>query len=377
MRILKIIAFINFIALLIVSCSRKEEKKAAPVNTTPTVQAVEVVSLQPVKPVVLPGELHPWNKVNIVSKVKGFVKEIKVDRGSVVKKGQLLAILDAPEVVTELDQSNGQLHAAEASLNEAKARYSSSKFTYIRLLKASETEGAVAENELNQAESKMLADSSAVANAIGNLKAAKSHYNTKLEMVNYLKIIAPFNGVIIERNISPGALIGAGDANSKPLFVLEDNSTLRLTVAIPENYSNFIHKNDTISFSVNSVQDKNFKAVYGRSSESVLQKNRVMMTEFDVDNKNEELKAGMYAEVQLPIKRSSPTLFVPKSAIVNSSEKVFIIRTVNDKTEWVAVKKGITVDTLTEIFGDVQKGELIVKEASEELREGQLLKLKK
>jgi RND family efflux transporter MFP subunit len=377
MRLLKIIVLVNFIALAVVSCSKKEEKKATPVNTVPTLQAVEVVSLQPVKPLVLPGELHPWNKVNLVSKVKGFVKEIKVDRGSVVKKGQLLAILDAPEIVTELDQSFGQVHAAEGSLNEAKANYSSNKSTYLRLLKASETPGAVSDNELEQAKSKMHADSSAVANAIGNLKAARSNYNTKSELANYLKIIAPFNGVIIERNISPGALIGAGDANSKPLFVLEDNSTLRLTVAIPESYSNFVHKNDSISFTVNSVHDKNFKAVYGRSSESVLQKNRVMMTEFDVDNTKGELKAGMYAEVQLPIKRSSPTLFVPKSAIVSSSEKVFIIRSLDDKAEWVDVKKGITIDTLTEIFGEVQQGELIVKEASEELREGQLLKLKK
>lgn len=376
MSAFKIILAANCI-LLAASCKHVEENKKAETETVTALKATEVLSLHPAKPVVLPGELHSWNKVNLYSKVKGFVKLVKADRGSRVKRGQVLAVLDAPEIVAELDQAKGHLHAAQASFHESQAKFSSSGLTYARLLKASHTEGAVAAHELELAQSKISADSAAVSAAEGNLKAAQSHFRTKSEMVNYLSITAPFEGVIIERNISPGALIGAGDANPKPLFVLEDNSTLRLTVAIPENYANSIQKNMDVTFRVNAVMDKKFSASFGRSSESVLDKHRVMMTEFDIDNRNGALKAGMYAEVQLSVKRSSPTLFVPRSAVVSSSENVFVIQEKDHRSQWVPVKKGISLDTLTEVFGEILAGDLIVKEASEELREGQLIDLKK
>lgn len=373
MNILRFILFIPLLTVMAAGC-KKEEKKAPPAAAVPTMKAAEVLSLQPVKPVVLPGELHPWDRVSIYSKVNGFVKEVKADRGTVVKKGQVLAILDAPEVLTELDKARGQLHASEAALQQAKAVYAASDLTYRRLQKASSTPGAVAANELDQAKSRMMSDSSAMVTAEGNLKAARSHYHTKSELKNYLTITAPFSGTIIERNISPGSLIGAGQSN-KPMFVLEDISTLRLTIAIPEHYANALSKTSAISFTVNAVPDKAFNARFGRSSESIVEKNRVMISEFDVDNRNGELKAGMYAEVQIPIKRTSPTLFVPKSSVVSSSERVFVIKAEKDKSEWVNVKKGITLDTLTEVFGDIEAGELIVKDASEELREGQQLKI--
>ncbi len=327
MTMFKSVIYINALALFLMACSKKENtsKDVKIADEAPVVAVSEVLSLQPEKPLLLPGELHPWNKVSIYSKVKGFVKELKVDRGSQVRKGQVLAVLDAPEVYAEFDQAKGQLFAAEGAYEEAKARLIASSLTYNRLIRANATKGAVALNELDQAHAKMLADSASVSNAKGNLEAARSHYRTKQELVNYLSIIAPFDGVIIERNISPGALTGASDGSSKPLFVLEDNSRLRLTLAVPELYSNTVNKGE-VTFQVSAVPDKAFKAKFGRSAGSVLDKNRVMMTEFDYNNITKELKAGMYADVQIPVVRSSPTLFVPKSAVVNSSEEVFVIR---------------------------------------------------
>jgi membrane fusion protein (multidrug efflux system) len=377
MRLLKKITVLNFIILAATGCKNPNEKNVSVADAEVSVNGTEVISIHPIKEVLLPGELYPWDKVNIYSRVQGFVKEINVDRGSEVKKGQLLAILDAPEIISELDQAYGKLVAAEALLNEAKTKFSASKLAYLRLLNVNKTEGAVSIHELDQANAKMMSDSSFVTSAEGNLKAANSHYKTRTEMANYLRIEAPFDGTIIERNISPGALIGAGDMNAKPLFVIEDNSRLRLTIAIPEIYSNAIHKTDTIHFKVNSSPHKEFQATFGRSAESVTAKNRVMMIEFDVDNTTGELKAGMYAEANLLVKRLSPTLFVPKTAVVNSGEAVFIIRSVHKKAEWVPVKKGMTLDTLIEVFGTIEPGELIVTEASEEIRSGDALELKK
>ena len=365
------------LGLLASSCKKEVPKVETQAHNVVQVVATPVLSMQPQKPVVLPGELQPWNKVQMYSKVKGFVKEVRADRGSKVQAGQILAVLDAPEALAELEQARSQVLSSEASFQEARARCSATKLTYQRLLKASGTKGAIATHELDLAQAKMQADSAFVTSAQSNWAAAKSLYQSKSELVNYLTIRAPFTGTVTERNISPGALIGAADVGSKPLFVLEDTQTLRLTLAIPENYSGAIHPKSTVSFTVNSVLHKDFKAVFGRSAESIQEKNRSMMIEFDVDNRKGELKAGMYAEVQLSVKRSYPSLFVPKSAVVSSSENIFIIQEKEGKATWVHVKKGITLDSLVEVFGALEAGNLVVKEASEELREGQELQLKK
>jgi RND family efflux transporter MFP subunit len=315
--------------------------------------------------------LKPWNKVSIHPKIKGFVKTVNADRGTMVRKGQTLAVLEAPEVISELSQAKAQVNAAEATLHEITTRYQTSALTYSRLIRTNKTEGAVSLNELDLAKARVLTDSSATAVAKGNVQAAKSFMETKSELARYLTITAPFDGIITERNISPGALVGPGESGAKPLFILEDNTKLRLTLAIPENLSSAIPAKGEISFTVSASPEKQYKAVYARSSRTLSEENRSMMTEFDVNNHSNELKAGMYAQVLLSTERTGNTLFVPTTSVVNSSEKVFVIRDKGKKAEWVPVKRGTVVDTLVEVFGDLHEGDAIVKKASEEYRDGQ------
>lgn len=355
------------------SAAETEKKSEEKPNETPTTELTYVQSLQPSKKMALPGELMPWNKVNIHPKVKGFVKTVQVDRGSAVKKGQVLAVLEAPEVLSELSQAKAQLIAAEATLSEITTKYQISGNTYNRLLRTNKTKGAVSLNELDIAHARVLTDSSATAVARGNVQAARSHMESKSELARYLTITAPFNGIITERNISPGALVGPGESGSKPLFILEDNTKLRLTLAIPENLTGAIPDKGSVTFTVTASPEKQYKAAYARSSRSLSEANRSMMTEFDVDNSAHDLKAGMYAQVQLNTERTSKTLFVPTTSVVSSSEQIFVIRQKDNKAEWVTVKRGTVVDTLVEVFGDLHEGDAIVKKASEEFRNGQAL----
>ncbi len=342
---------------------------------TPQVALATVQALQPSKRVTLPGELKPWNRVNIYAKVKGFVREIPVDRGTFVRKGQVLARLDAPEVLSELSQAQAQLQAQEATLVEQTTRARASRLTYNRLLQTAKMEGAVSANELDQAQAKMQADSAMVVMGKGTVQAARSNYQAKTQLRQYLTITAPFDGMVTERNISPGALVGAGDSG-RPLFVLEDSRTLRLTVAIPETFANQLKNNSAVSFTVNAIPERQFNAKLARSAESLVEANRAMMAEFDVNNAARELKSGMYAEVTLPVERSAKTMFVPTTSVVSSSEKMFVIRVRDNRAQWVSVQKGNVVDSLVEVFGSVQQGEPIVKIASEEIRDGQAIKTK-
>lgn len=349
--------------------SEKHEPKAA--SEAQVVELAYVKSMKPAKQIALPGELKPWNKVSIHPKVKGFVKTVNADRGTVVRKGQVLAVLEAPEVISELSQAKAQLIAAEAALQQTTTRHQATVLTYSRLQKTNRTEGAVSLNELDLAKARAASDSSAMAVARGNVQAAKSFMETKSELSRYLIVTAPFDGIITERNISPGALVGPGESGTKPLFVLEDNTKLRLTLAIPENMSGAIPNKGEVTFTVSASPEKSYKAIYARSSRTLSEENRSMMTEFDVNNRSNELKAGMYAQVQLNTERTGNTLFVPTTAVVNSSEQVFVIRDKGKKAEWVPVKRGVVVDTLVEVFGDLHDGDAIVKKASEEYRNGQ------
>ncbi|WP_310590503.1 efflux RND transporter permease subunit [Dyadobacter sp. CY261] len=348
--------------------SEKHEQQA---EKEPSVELAYVKSMKPAKQIALPGELKPWNKVSIHPKIKGFVKTVNADRGTVVRKGQVLAVLEAPEVISELSQAKAQLIAAEAALNEITTRYQASALTYSRLQRTNRTEGAVSLNELDLSKARAAADSSAMSVAKGNVQAAKSFMETKTELSRYLTVTAPFDGIITERNISPGALVGPGEGGAKPLFMLEDNTKLRLTLAIPENMSSAVPSKGEVNFTVPASPEKVYKAVYARSSRTLSEENRAMITEFDVTNRSNQLKAGMYAQVQLNTERTGNTLFVPITAVVSSSEQVFVIRDKAKKAEWVPVKRGIVVDTLVEVFGDLHDGEAIVKKASEEYRNGE------
>ncbi|QHV99133.1 efflux RND transporter periplasmic adaptor subunit [Spirosoma endbachense] len=366
------------VAAGIAACSSSGNDKkptASKEPETPQVVMTTVQALQPSKRVTLPGELKPWNRVNIYAKVKGFVRDIPVDRGTFVRKGQVLARLDAPEVISELSQAQAQVQAQEATLVEQTTRSRASRLTYQRLLQTAKMEGAVSANELDQAQAKMQADSAMVAVARGTVLAARSNYQAKTELRQYLTITAPFDGMVIERNISPGALVGAGDSG-KPLFVLEDSHTLRLTVAIPETFANQLAAKSAVSFTVNAIPERRFNAKLARSAESLVEANRAMMAEFDVNNAAHELKSGMYAEVTLPVERSARTMFVPTSSVVSSSEKMFVIRVHDNRAQWVSVQKGNVIDSLVEVFGDLKQGEPIVKAASEEIRDGQAIKTK-
>ncbi|MFD2933033.1 efflux RND transporter periplasmic adaptor subunit [Spirosoma flavum] len=362
-----------YIAIGLAACSSASSDNKPATAKEPDIQQVEIATVQALQPsnrVTLPGELKPWNRVNMYAKVKGFVRDIAVDRGTLVRKGQVLARLDAPEVISELSQAQAQVQSQEATLVEQTTRSRASRLTYNRLVQTAKMEGAVSANELDQAQARMQGDSAMVAVARGTVQAARSNYQAKTELRQYLTITAPFDGMVIERNISPGALVGAGDSG-KPLFVLEDSRTLRLTVAIPEAFTNQLQTKSAVSFTVNAMPNRHFNAKLARSAQSLVEANRAMMAEFDVPNTGHELKAGMYAEVMMPVERSDKTMFVPTTSVVSSSEKMFVIKVNDNRAQWISVQKGNVVDSLVEVFGDLQAGTYIVKKASEEIRDGQ------
>jgi RND family efflux transporter MFP subunit len=294
-----------------------------------------------------------------------------VDRGAIVHQGQPLARIEAPELNAQVSEAASRAVAAEGVLAEAEARYQGSRATYARLKAAAATDGVVAPDELERAAAAAHADSARLAAALAQVSAAQSSHEAISETGSYLSITAPFSGVITERNVSPGALVGpASGSGSPPLFAIEDDSRLRLVVALPEAYVGSAASMGAVSFQVRALPADTFHAVLSRRAHTLDPRSRSELLEFDVPNPSARLEAGMYADVLVPVVRATPTMTVPAAAVATSVDGPFVIAVIGDTTHWVRVRKGDTVGDRVEVFGDLHDGERIVDRATEEIRTG-------
>lgn len=331
--------------------------KEKPVTEAPATEAFIVQKGKLQSAMQIPGELIPFQQVDIYAKVNGFVRKVYADVGTEVKAGQLLAEMEAPEL-------GSQLAGAESRLKAQEAIYTASKAQYDRLLETSKTPGTISPNDLDQANARRNAD-------YAQWESAKSAYREIADTRNYLAIRAPFSGVISVRNVNPGAIAGpAGKGSELPLFVLQDQRKLRLAVAVPEQLTSFIGKSASIHFTVKSRPNEKFAAAIKRSSGALDLRLRAERIEMDIDNNDKRLLPGMIAEVNLPASAGDSTLLVPKTAVVNSPEKVFVIRVHDNKLQWVTVKTGRESDGKMEIYGEVQPGDTLLNVANEEKRDG-------
>jgi RND family efflux transporter MFP subunit len=202
--------------------------------------------------------------------------------------------------------------------------------------------------------------------------ALEAHLQSLQEMEKYLLVVAPFDGVITQRNIHPGAVVGpdGGGGRASSLLRLEQIVHLRLIVPVPEAYAGSIAKGATVPFTVPAYPEEIFQGVVSRISQSVDRKTRSMPVEMDVDNPAMRLAAGMFPEVRWPIRRSTPTLFVPATAVVTTTENVFVLLVKEDLVEWIPVRKGSRSGSMVEVFGALQSGNLIVLKGTDEIRPG-------
>lgn len=348
------------VAFWVSGCHSDDESKK---TSTTKKETYKIITLEPHMisgKVQLPGVLQPFQFVQIFPKINGFVKEVSVDRGSVVRKGNFLLRMEAPE----LEQ---KVSASKLRYAQAHAIYLTSKDRYMRLLETSKTPGTISPYDLAAAASKMSADSATSQGEYANYKAEQ-------DMYAYLTVSAPFDGVITERNVHPGALVGPGSDAGKPMLILQQQSKLRLVVNIPEQYSAQIKNGEVVHFKVNALPGQDFNGAVSRSSGNLNSSFRSETIEVDVANPKNVFKPGMYAEVVLPISGSANAYVVPKSAIVSTTERKYIILSDNGVAKWVDITEGNQQNDSTEVFGDFKTGDRIVSNADYKIKQGETIK---
>jgi membrane fusion protein, multidrug efflux system len=340
---------------VVLACSEKKETSNK-ATSSEQADSLKVFALQKdtvSKALKLPAELHPWERAEVYAKVDGYVKELKVDIGDKVRKNDILLILDAPEVAANYAK-------ASADLQGARAKYHTSRDTYKRFVNAAKEKGAISDNEMDRTRNQMLTDSA-------NYVSAQSSTSAYNQLKNYLVIRSAFDGIVTERNVDPGTLVGKG---TKPLIVVENLSKLRLRVAVPEAYTTAIPTSESVQFSVDAQPSEKYKGQLARKSNQIDANTRTELWEFEVTNATLDLKSGMYGSVFFTVHRSEKSFVVPYTAVVTNLERTFVIRVKNNKTEWVDVRAGINMKDNIEIFGDLNEGDQLTIRATDEIKNG-------
>lgn len=349
------------IFLFVVSIAACADKKDPVTSSPPSVpsryQLVQVEKAKVNQQLRLPAQLAAFEEVSIFPKVNGYVKYVKVDIGSQVRKGQVLMVLDAPE----LEQAAAQ---AKEKYARSKADFIMDKDNYDRLKEASQTPGAISPLDLSTSKGKMDADS-----ALSN--AEKANWQMQETMLGYLTVVAPFDGVITERNVHPGALVSAEAKDSRPMLELKQVSHLRLQVDIPEDYASTMKVHDTISFYVSSFPGKRFTGQISRNSMNINRQFRTQRVEMDIYNKEGLMSPGMYADILLDAKGNPNGLSVPQSAVITSTERKYVLLVKNNKITKVDVATGNSSGGKIEIFGNLQAGDQVIANANDEIKEGE------
>ncbi|MBY0480592.1 MAG: efflux RND transporter periplasmic adaptor subunit [Chitinophagaceae bacterium] len=341
--------------LLLASCSqnKNEEPKKDIKNETPVYQTAQVEQAGLKSSFKLPAQLAAFEEVNIFPKLNAYVKTVKVDIGNIVKKGSLLVELEAPE----LDQA---LLASKEKYLRTQSDLRIDTEHYLRLMDASKTSGAISPYDLSSAKAKVISDS-----ILSN--AEKANWDMQKSMLDYLQVRAPFDGMITERNIHPGALVNAS-AKDKAMLQLKQIGHLRLQVDVPEALAAELHEKDSIQFFTSAFPGKKNIGLISRKSHDINPQFRTERIEIDVWNTDNSLLPGMYADLIVESKGNATAFIVPKSAVVSSTERKYVILIRNGLKQKVdVITRNENMDK-TEVFGLLNKGDTVIIHASDEIK---------
>lgn len=335
------------------------------------------------------SELVPFQEIDVYAKESGFVKQLLVDYGTHVRAGQLMAVLEIPELEATIEQDQAAIVAQQQQVTRAthdverdKAQHNVYHLEYTRISTvAKDQPGLVAQQEVDDAQGKDLASESQIEAAQGSLDAAKgelvvdqARLTRDKALFAYARITAPFNGVVTQRYANMGALMQAGTSSSTqamPLVKLSEDDLFRLVIPVPEAYVAHIKIGDPVNVYVASL-NASFPGKVARFSIDVQQDTRTMHTEVDVPNPARVMMPGLYAEATITVATKANALAVPLEAVDHNGDSITVdVLTPSHKIETRAVKLGIQTPTDGEVLSGLQEGEMVVISDRSGLKAGQ------
>ncbi|MBT9333234.1 efflux RND transporter periplasmic adaptor subunit [Paracidobacterium acidisoli] len=326
----------------------------------------------------LAGQFQPYQVVDVHAKVSGYIRHIYVDIGDKVRQGQVLAVLEVPELsaqlkgtVAELARSRDEITRAEHELARTESEHSAVHADYRRLKQAAAAQpGLIAEQELDDAQSKDLSAEAQVDAAKASLAAAQqqadvdsANHERVGALMGYTQVTSPLNGVIIWRYADTGALIQAGtasDVQSLPVVKLSQSDLLRLRLPVPEDAVQYIHEGAVVQVRVDAV-NRSFVGRVVRFTRDVSLATRTMETEIDVENRDLSLTPGMYANTKIELERRQNVLTVPVMAVVrNGNQASVLVVDARNHVELRTIATGLQGSNLVEVKSGLAEGDRVI-----------------
>jgi RND family efflux transporter MFP subunit len=329
----------------------------------PSVSVVSPKQTAPMDELVLPGNIQPFISSPIYARTDGYLKAWYFDIGARVKKGQLLAIIQTPEVDEQLAQARSTLITAQANLELAQI----TRDRYQSLL----TKHAVAQQDVDNAVGTYSANKAVVDADMANVR----HYEA---LVSFEKVFAPFDGVITARNTDIGDLINSGSSTAPrtDLFDMVQPGMLRVYVNVPEEYSRGVKPGQTgADIVLAEFPNQRFPGRLVRTANAINATTRTLLAEIDVDNPKGTLLSGSYAEVHLKIPAQTSTLLVPVSALIFRSEKLQVGVVKNGKITITDITPGHDFGTEIEVVAGLNSDDQVVTNPPDSLVSGQEVKI--
>jgi RND family efflux transporter MFP subunit len=363
--------------------------EAAAPNAPPTVPVAKVSPEDLSHGLVLTAEFRPYQEIDVMAKVAGYIKDIRVDVGDRVKEGDLLAVLEVPEMANDLQhanasvqRSNAEVRRSDDELRRAESAHELAHLSYDRLKAVSEKKpGLIAQQELDDARSKDLITEA-------QISAAKSGRSAALEqvqvndadvqkirtLIDYTRVTAPFAGVVTRRFADKGSMIQAGTASqtqAMPVVKLSQNSRLRLILPVPESAVPTVHIGQQVEVRVPTM-NRTFPGKVARFADKVAMATRTMDTEVDVENPSLLLVPGMYAEVNLTLNQRKAVLAVPVMAVDHEGDAgSVLVVTPNNRVEQRKIALGLETASAIEVRSGLNEGDLVVISGRSSLQPGE------
>lgn len=368
-----------------------------PGTSAPDLAVVPVVKVERAdlfESVVLTGEFQPYQEVDILAKVSGYLKTIRVDIGDRVHEGDLLATLEIPEMKDDQKRAEAAVQAAQADvaaaqeeLHRSTASHDLAHLSFTRIEDVNKKEpGLVPLQDVDVVRSRDLEAEAQLAASKSKLQAAQEHRQMAMAeqartetLFNYTRITAPFTGVVTKRYANVGSMIQAGTASqtqAMPIVRLSQNNLLRLMLPVPESVVPLIHDGEIVQVDVRSL-GKTIPGKVTRFSKSVDMSTRTMATEVDIPNPDLTLVPGLYAEVVLHTHERLHTLSVPSDAIegTGDSANAYVVDS-ESVIHVVSVKEGVQTSQRIEVLSGLNDGDTVIVGRHSGLRDGQHVQAK-
>jgi len=284
-------------------------------NAVPLVRTMDATTEAKPGIVDLPGTMQPFDSATLYARATGYIARRNVDIGSEVHKGDVLAVIAAPDLDQQLAQAQAQLGQMVASLQQAEAGKSLAAVTNSRTSRMV-VEGWNSRQQGDQDRSNLISQSAAVRVAEANIVAQQAQVNRLVELTGFEKVIAPFDGVITSREVDVGTLVTADQTSGTPLFSIARTNVLRVQVYVPQEYVFALHDGEGASITVPQLPGRAFHGTVARNAGELADNTRTLLAEVDVDNADHALSPGLYGIVHLEQKSDKPIISVPSEAII-------------------------------------------------------------